>query len=421
MGRDRRECWVCGWRTKWSLTRALVPTMCNTTTTTTMMAPTTPTTSSLNKEKEEKEVVNKGAKGGKDKLLDKDWGAKIPDYISRSILSLLVFIMGLTMKGDWLLVLALKERASKGPEVVVIEVKEAQQGDLAMWLQQRFNGYFSILVPSVLVGYVLFFGIGGYLHMKYYVGQRDKAHLWKCQPNNWLPRRDEIHEMVVGWFSLTLGSVLSAGLATWIFNGGYTSLYFEFGKHGILWSLLEFPIVFIPTDYITYWLHRIYHMPFLYKHFHKLHHTYKQPTAFSVTAIHPVEFFNIQAVYIAPMFLMDIHAGVYIFYILYIYYHGIVDHSGITFKALWFQPWQPDCIFHDNHHQYFHVNFGFNVTLWDRLHGTLRQKDKIYREDIFWGKGKDINEATEEERLADMGERMDENPLAYGDNKNKYL
>ena len=47
--RVRRECWVCGWRTKWSLTRALMPTMCNTTTTT-MMAPTTTTTSSLNKE-----------------------------------------------------------------------------------------------------------------------------------------------------------------------------------------------------------------------------------------------------------------------------------------------------------------------------------------------------------------------------------
>ena len=25
------------------------------------------------------------------------------------------------------------------------------------------------------------------------------------------------------------------------------------------------------------------------------------------------------------------------------------------------------------------MNFGFNVELWDRLHGTLRQKDKIYR------------------------------------------
>ena len=37
----------------------------------------------------------------------------------------------------------------------------------------------------------------------------------------------ELHEMVVGWFSLTLGSVLSAALATWIVNGGYTSLYFQ--------------------------------------------------------------------------------------------------------------------------------------------------------------------------------------------------
>ena len=96
--------------------------------------------------------------------------------------------------------------------------------------------------------------------------------------------------------------------------------------------------------------------------------------------------------------------------LLYIYYHGIVDHSGINFKvvflvfmkldsnknfqALWWQPWQPDCIFHDNHHQYFHVNFGFNIEYWDHFHGTSRQKDKIYREDIFWGKGKDVAEAT---------------------------
>ena len=118
------------------------------------------------------------------------------------------------------------------------------------------------------------------------------------------------------------------------------------------------------------------------KHFHKLHHTYKQPTAFSVTAIHPVEFLNIQAVYISPMFTVPMYAREYttkifwyrnifekrweiflknvycdkiflaiclmikynilkIFYILatycfmllYIYYHGIIDHSGINFKV----------------------------------------------------------------------------------------
>jgi hypothetical protein len=52
---------------------------------------------------------------------------------------------------------------------------------------------------------------------------------------------------------------------------------------------------------------------------------------------------------------------------MYTYYHGIIDHSGINFKAYWWQPWQPDAIFHDNHHQYFHVNFAFNCSLWDKV------------------------------------------------------
>lgn len=52
---------------------------------------------------------------------------------------------------------------------------------------------------------------------------------------------------------------------------------------------------------------------------------------------------------------------------IYTYYHGITTHSGINFKAKWWQPWQPDSIFHDNHHQYYHVNFGFNFEIWDKV------------------------------------------------------
>lgn len=53
--------------------------------------------------------------------------------------------------------------------------------------------------------------------------------------------------------------------------------------------------------------------------------------------------------------------------VVYTYYHGILDHSGVNFKSFWWQPWQPDAIFHDNHHQYFHVNFGFNIQIWDKV------------------------------------------------------
>lgn len=288
------------------------------------------------------------------------------------------------------------------------------------FLELRFAGFTSIALPAFIVSYIFFFGIGGFLHFYYYVNQRSTARDWKCQPDHWLPANLEIHEIVVGAFSLAIGSFLSSILACWIINDGWSTVYFDPKEYGYAWLLIQVPFIFIWQDYITYWTHRIFHWPWLYKNFHKLHHTYKQPTAFSVTAIHPVEFVWIQCIYISPMFLFPIHFAPYCLMLMYIYYHGIIDHSGITFKRKWWQPWQPDCIFHDNHHQYFHVNFGFNIEYWDKLHGTYRQKDRIYREDIFYGFGKKLDEANTEEIEKDMAERNSENPLAYTNNKLHY-
>ena len=79
------------------------------------------------------------------------------------------------------------------------------------------------------------------------MGQKDSPQDWKCQPNKWLSSKEELHEMLVGWFSVTLGSALSAALATWVINGGYTSLYYPPGQYGLLWALVEGPLVFIVT------------------------------------------------------------------------------------------------------------------------------------------------------------------------------
>ena len=38
--------------------------------------------------------------------------------------------------------------------------------------------------------------------------------------------------------------------------------------------------------------------------------------------------------------------------------------------------------------RYFHTNFGFNLKLWDWMHDTLHKSDRIYGENIFYGKGK---------------------------------
>lgn len=144
-------------------------------------------------------------------------------------------------------------------------------------------------------------------------------------------------------------------------------IYYSPSEYGWWWFFLQVPCVFIYQDYITYVNHRVYHIPFLYKNFHKLHHKYKQPTAFSVTAIHPVEIVHMQLSLVLPIFVVPLHWVMFYAVGLYTYYHAILDHSGITFKAHWWQPWQPDAIFHDNHHQYTHVNFGFNIELWDHV------------------------------------------------------
>ena len=55
-----------------------------------------------------------------------------------------------------------------------------------------------------------------------------------------------------------------------------------------------------------------------------------------------------------------------------------------------------------------------------QLHGTFRQKDRIYREDIFYGFGKKLDEADQEEIANDIQERQSENPLAYQNNTRDY-
>lgn len=59
---------------------------------------------------------------------------------------------------------------------------------------------------------------------------------------------------------------------------------------------------------------------------------------------------------------------------------------GINMDSIW--PWQPPVLFHDDHHKYFHVNFGFNTTIFDQFHDTIRRKDREYGVDIFGGKGR---------------------------------
>jgi len=79
----------------------------------------------------------------------------------------------------------------------------------------------------------------------FYVRQRDKAAEWKCQPEKWLSRELEINEIILGSISLLATGGMSAVLACYISNGGYSSIYYKFDEYGWLWFFLQWPCIFI--------------------------------------------------------------------------------------------------------------------------------------------------------------------------------
>lgn len=204
---------------------------------------------------------------------------------------------------------------------------------------------------------------------------------WKCQPDRWLSPELEREEAILG--------TLNSGLATMyvmcflrLATQGYTAVYFNIAEHSWVWYCATFAITFAWIETWAYWTHRFWHIKCLYPWLHKWHHRFQPPTPFSAVAFHPLEF----AFYVVGgqlLFLfVPVHPTVMVIVGLYTGYYLIEDHCGIKRTPMW--PWQPSTQMHDDHHKYFHCNFGQHIVLFDVLCGTIRKQSGQYGESIFY-------------------------------------
>lgn len=166
----------------------------------------------------------------------------------------------------------------------------------------------------------------------------------------------------------------------------YDQVYFDVPdpRNGVRpWALLlaETVAFFLWIDLWAYLAHRLLHFPVLYRTYHKLHHRFKQPTAFSALALHPVDMLLLQGGIYVGVCVMPLHIAAITTNLLYVHYHNVLDHSGVYVET-WL-PWQPSSLYHDDHHRYFHVNYGQSLTFWDRIGGTLYSGKKRYSEKSF--------------------------------------
>ena len=208
---------------------------------------------------------------------------------------------------------------------------------------------------------------------------------WKCQPKNTSSEENKRFARYLGTFNAGFAAILGMATSLMHLHGQHTLLYFDVSEHGILWYLASFVVFFAWIECFAYMFHRFFHLKFIYKHFHKMHHRFQPPTSFSAVAFHPFEF----ACYVlggqAIFFVIPIHPSVMLAVGGYTAFYLIEDHSGIRQTSPF--PWQPTTMYHDDHHRYFHVNFGQHVLWFDWVFGTLRKVNRTYGEGCFGGKG----------------------------------
>ncbi len=254
------------------------------------------------------------------------------------------------------------------------------------------------IAVAIAGGLGMYFGIGGLLELRYY-RHRDRAAAWKLQPRRWPGPRARRNEILLGAGNTIAASIASGWFAHHVASGGDTTIYFDLSAHGLGFSIATTLVYFVVTDGGLYGAHRLFHRRLLFRHIHRVHHRWTSPTAFTAAAMHPVEFAVYQSLMIVPLFVLPIHVVGLVAVLVYQNTIAFLDHSGVNFGSL--LPWQPPPRFHDDHHVYFHVNYGQTLGLWDRLFGTWRRTGRVYGEQVFGGKGAPLGADAAPSRLVD--------------------
>ena len=166
--------------------------------------------------------------------------------------------------------------------------------------------------------------------------------------------------------------------ALWAFANGYFPMIAWEGNEVYFVSLMLLLPLFREVHF--YLVHRLIHLPALYRHIHHIHHRNTNPGPWSGLSMHPLEhlpyFSGVLIHFIIPahplhaMFQL-IHAGIS---------PGIGGHNGFDKFVVGDKLVDPSSHYHYLHHKYFECNYGGGNVPLDQWFGTFHDgSDETYR------------------------------------------
>ena len=138
-----------------------------------------------------------------------------------------------------------------------------------------------------------------------------------------------------------------------------------------IWFLLALVLLPIWSAFHFYWVHRLLHVPFLYKKVHSLHHRNVNIGPWSGLSMHPVEHF----LYLSSLcihWVVGSHPVHLIFHVIYQGPGAAMTHTG--YEDLLIKDKRRLALgtfYHQLHHRYYECNYGNQEMPWDRWFGTF--------------------------------------------------
>ena len=172
----------------------------------------------------------------------------------------------------------------------------------------------------------------------------------------------------------------------------YPYIYFNLLDYETDPELIPSPItIFKHISFVTiifetlfYWIHRLFHTPWLYKTFHKQHHEYQVTVTIAASYNHPVDYMltTMLPVVVGITLLHKLHIVTHYMFVFYATIFGDLTHCGYD------MPWYPWGViplgapigFHDYHHSVNIGNYGVFSPFWDAICGTNRHYMKYIAE-----------------------------------------
>ncbi|MCM2681484.1 sterol desaturase family protein [Echinimonas agarilytica] len=139
---------------------------------------------------------------------------------------------------------------------------------------------------------------------------------------------------------------------------------------------------FLAADFMGWLHHLIRHKVRAFWEFHKIHHSQTYMNPLTTTRVHPIDQVVARTIKIIPTLFFENGLGIALGYLAFHELHDRLVHSNIKtnlgpLKYVFVTP-QSHRVHHSGEKEYYDMNFGVSLSVWDHLFGTQCRNYDVY-------------------------------------------